>query len=296
MDILERVGVHPPMRSRRATRFRAALKRQAGLVLVTSLALVWSLSPAACQSNQPPAGSKPSIAVFAAASLQDLVQALGQRFEQNQGVELVYNFAGSNTLARQIEAAPVADVFLSANVEWINFLEQADRLVAGSRRNFVSNRLVVISRHDAAFTLTAPSQLAKADFSFLALANPDAVPAGRYAKAFLQSVRVGEHDLWELVKDRLVPTPDVRAALGLVESDPSIVGVVYRTDAARSSRVTIQYEVPAQLQQPIVYCAAVVKGRPAAGLARRFIDFLGSPEAKAVFASHGFVTHASSDS
>ena len=241
-----------------------------------------------CGSNDPPQ-ARPFV-VFAAASLQDVVAELGTRFARDQGVELVYNFAASNTLAQQIEAAPVADVFLSANVRWIEFLEQADRLVAGSRRNFASNRLVVISRHDAPLALSHPRQLATAQFAFLALADPDAVPAGRYARAFLQSVRVGERELWQLLRDRLAPTSDVRAALGLVESDPAIVGIVYRTDAARSSRVKVWYEVPAQPRNPIVYCAAAVKDRPKAVLAERFLDLLGSAQARAVLAEHGFVT------
>ncbi len=287
------------MHYRRLIRFPAALQRHArycGLRL-SSLSVLVSLAVLGCQSNETP--HKPPLVVFTAASLRDLVQDLGKRFEQDQRVELVYNFAGSNTLAQQIKAAPAADVFLSANVQWVDFLEQADRLVEGSRRNFLSNRLVVISRHDAALTITDPHQLAELDFSFLAIANPDAVPAGRYAKAFLQSVRVGElgeQSLWETVKDKVAPTPDVRAAMGLVESDPAIIGMVYRTDAATSSRITVLYEVPAQLQQPIIYCAAAVKGRHDAVLAQRFVDFLGSPDAKAVFTTHGFVTDASLDS
>ena len=265
-----------------------------GCLLVSGLAVLVSLTVSGWQSNNPP--HKPPLFVFAAASLQDVVKDLGLLFVQDQHVELVYNFAGSNTLAQQINAAPTADVFLSANVQWVDFLEQADRLVEGSRRNFVSNRLVLISRHDAPFVITDPHQLSQTDFSFLALANPDAVPAGRYAKAFLQSVKVVDHSLWEIVKDKVAPTPDVRAALGLVESDPAIIGLVYQTDAATSSRVTIQYAIPAQLQQPIIYCAAAVKGRHDTALARRFLDFLVSPQAKAIFTTHGFVTDVSLDS
>ena len=261
------------------------------LCWLVSLSVSTFLTATGCQSNG--AADKPRLIVFAAASLQDVVTELGKQFVQGQPVELVYNFAGSNTLAQQIKAAPAADVFLSANAEWVDFLEQADRLVKGSRRHVASNRLVLISRHDAPFAITDLHQLAALNFSFLALANPDAVPAGRYAKAFLQSLKVGEHNLWETVKDKVAPTADVRAALGLIESDPAIMGIVYRTDAVRSSRVTVQYEVPAQLQQPIMYTAAVVKSRHDTAPAHRFLDFLGSPEAKAVFTAHGFVTDAS---
>lgn len=284
------------MRSCRLTSFAAALYRHvwSSSLLLNSLAAFVFFTISCCQTNNPP--HKPTLVVFAAASLQDVVHDLGRLFARDQPVEMVYNFAGSNTLAQQINAAPAADVFLSANVQWVNFLDQADRLVEGSRRNFVSNRLVLISRHDAPFAITDPHQLKQMDFSFLALANPDAVPAGRYAKAFLQSVKVVDHSLWEIVKGRIAPTPDVRAALGLVESDPDIIGMVYRTDAATSSRVTIQYEIPAQLQQPIIYSAAAVKGRYDTILARRFLDFLGSRQTKAIFTTHGFVTEASPNS
>lgn len=281
---------------RRSRPFPAALHLHAWYrcLLVSSLAVIVSLTVSGCQSDETP--HTPPLVIFAAASLQDVVKDLGTQFEQKHRVEPVYNFAGSNTLAQQIKAAPAADVFLSANVQWVDFLEQADRLLEGTRRNFVSNRLVLISRHDAPFAITDPHQLAALDFAFLALANPDAVPAGRYAKAFLQSVHVGDHNLWEIVKDKVAPTADVRAALGLVESDPAVIGIVYRTDAATSSRVTVRYEVPAHLQQPIMYCAAAVKGRHDTALAQSFLDFLGSPEARAVFTTHEFVTDASLDS
>lgn len=279
----------------RLTSFPAALYRHpwCRCQLLSILAGFVFTAISGCQTNNTP--HKQPLIVFAAASLQNVVDDLGRLFAQDQPVELVYNFAGSNTLAQQINAAPAADVFLSANVHWVDFLGQADRLVEGSRRNFVSNRLALISRHDAPFAITDPRQLSKMDFSFFALANPDAVPAGRYAKAFLQSVKVVDHSLWEIVEDRIAPTPDVRAALGLIESDPAIIGIVYRTDAATSSRVTIQYEIPPQLQQPIIYCAAAVKGRYDNILARRFLDFLGSPQAQVVFTTHGFITDPSLD-
>ncbi len=229
------------------------------------------------------------VVVFAAASLRDVVLDIGTHFSEAHQVDLIYNFAGSNTLAQQLRAAPVADVFLSANLHWVDMLERAEVILPGSRRNFLSNRLVLISRKDAGFQLSAPSMLPALAFSFLTLADPEAVPAGRYAKTFLQTVETADRSVWEAVKDKIVPTADVRAALGLVESDPNIIGVVYRTDAMSSDQVQVVYEVLPSLHQPIIYCAAALKNRPRPALTAQFLDFLYSPEARAIYNTQGFV-------
>ena len=247
------------------------------------------LLSAGCGHNGSSEQDRPPLVVFAAASLHNVVRDIGARFSEVHQVDLIYNFAGSNTLAQQLRAAPVADVFLSANPEWVDMLERAELILPESRRNFVSNRLVLISRRDAGFQLSTPSMLPALAFSFLALADPEAVPAGRYAKTFLQTVATADRAVWEAVKDRIVPTADVRAALGLVESDPDIMGVVYRTDALSSDRVRVVYEVPPGLHQPIVYCAVALRNRPHSALTARFLDFLHSPEAGAIYNTHGFV-------
>lgn len=254
---------------------------------LTVLALI--LLPAGCDQNGAPSQEKPAVVVFAAASLHDVVRDIGTRFSEAHQVDLTYNFAGSNTLAQQLRAAPAADVFLSANLYWVDVLERAGIILPGSRRNFLSNRLVLISRKDADFQLSAPSMLPVFAFTFLALADPEAVPAGRYAKTFLQAVETADRSVWEAVKDKIVPTADVRAVLGLVESDPNIIGIVYRTDAMSSDRVRIVYEVPPSLHQPIVYCAAALKNRPRPALTAQFLDFLRSPEARAIYNTQGFV-------
>lgn len=232
---------------------------------------------------------QPSIVVFAAASLRDVVRGIGARFSETHGVDLVYNFAGSNTLAQQLQAAPVADVFLSANPDWVDVLERAELILPESRRNFLSNFLVLISRKDAEFQLSEPGLLPTLSFTFLAMADPAAVPAGRYARDFLQAVETADRAVWEVVKDKIVPTTDVRAALGLVESDPHIIGIVYRTDAMSSDRVQVVYKIPPNLHQPIVYCAVALKNRPQPEITARFLDFLSSPEAVAIYNMKGFV-------
>lgn len=251
--------------------------------------LVLTLLPAGCGHNGSSEQERPSVVVFAAASLHDVVRDIGSRFSEAHQVDLIYNFAGSNTLAQQLRAAPAADVFLSANLYWVDVLERAEVILPGSRRNFLSNRLVLISRKDADFQLPAPGMLPALAFTFLALADPEAVPAGRYAKTFLQAVATADRPVWEAVKDKIVPTADVRATLGLVESDPNIIGAVYRTDAMSSDRVRVVYEVPPSLHQPIVYCAVALKNRPRPVLTAQFLDFLRGPEAVAIYNTRGFV-------
>jgi len=227
--------------------------------------------------------------VFVAASLRDVVQEIGRSFAHTRHVDLVYNFAGSNTLAQQIKASRSADIFLSANVDWVDFLEKTNLLVPGSRRNFLSNRMVVVGRKDAHFQFSNLGDLATLNFSFLALADPEAVPAGRYAKAFLESVELDGGSLWEVLKDKVAPTADVRAALGLVESDPMIIGVVYRTDITTSDKIKFLYEVPSTLHPAITYCAAALKNRPNSELVEEYLDFLSGPDAAAVYKKYGFL-------
>ncbi|HKJ88835.1 MAG TPA: molybdate ABC transporter substrate-binding protein, partial [Gammaproteobacteria bacterium] len=131
--------------------------------------------------------------------------------------------------------------------------------------------------------------LASLDYKFLSLANPDAVPAGRYAREWLQSISLGDSTLWAAVKHRVAPGPDVRAALGLVEADPQIIGIVYRTDATISDRVKVLYSVPIDRGPPIRYAVALVANRPHTQASEQFLRFLGSLQAREIFTHAGFV-------
>lgn len=226
------------------------------------------------------------VIVYAAASLRDVMQELSGPFRES-GVKVVFNFAGSNVLAQQIEAAPAADVFLSADEQWMDHLQEAGRIVPESRRIFASNRLVIVAHRDSRLHLQDPAQLADLDFRHLSLADPEAVPAGRYARQYLRSLVRGEA-LWELLKARVAPAPDVRAALALVEADPEIVGIVYRTDAACSKRVKVLYQVPEEKGPDIRYSAALVKNAPHRRQGERFLEFLSGPQARRILQSAGF--------
>jgi molybdate transport system substrate-binding protein len=265
---------------------RARERLTAILLLVLHILTVQATG---CSDGDSTRKERPILVVFVAASLRDVVQEIGTVFAHKQHIDLVYNFAGSNILAQQIKASRSADVFLSANVDWIDFLEKANLIVPGSRRNFLSNRLVVVSRMDAHFQFSNPRELATLNFSFLALADPEAVPAGRYAKAFLESVELDGGSLWQALKDKVAPTADVRAALGLVESDPLLIGVVYRTDVTTSDKIKLLYEVPQTLHPAITYCAVALKDRLNGWLVEEYLDFLSTPQAAAVYKKHGFL-------
>ncbi|MEE8523517.1 MAG: molybdate ABC transporter substrate-binding protein [Thermoanaerobaculia bacterium] len=227
--------------------------------------------------------------VFAAASLRDVAGELAAELEDRHPLDVVFNFAGSNTLAQQILAAPRADVFLSADSKWVDFLDDAGRTVPGSRRDVFSNRLVLIAHRDAVLEVDEPRDLAVAEYRFLALADPEAVPAGRYAKASLERLSAGGGSLWDAVSGRVAPVLDVRAALALVESDPEILGIVYRTDMITSKKVRPLYEFPPMDELPITYCAVLIAGGDHPETGRVFLDFLQTPAAAAIAERHGFV-------
>jgi molybdate transport system substrate-binding protein len=234
----------------------------------------------------PPEGSpaaarpRPEILVFAAASLTDGLGEIGADFEARTGVRVLFSFAGSNALARQIQAGAPADVFVSANLDRMDELERAGLVRPDDRVSLLSNRLAVVVATSSDLVVSTPSDLSRT--SRLALGDPEAVPAGIYARLWLEGL-----GLWATLRDRVVPTLDVRAALAAVESGAVDAGVVYRTDAALSSRVRVAFEVPVAEAPPIVYPAAVLASSTAPE-ARAFLEHLRSSPARAVFTRLGF--------
>jgi molybdate transport system substrate-binding protein len=222
--------------------------------------------------------------VYAAASLRDVLQHLAPAGEKAADVRLVFNFGASNDLARQIEAGNKADVFFSADEDWMDRVARAGLVDAESRRSFLSNRLIVVGAADTTLSVGSPSDLAAPAVRRLSLANPEAVPAGRYARAWLEKAGV-----WKTVEDRVVPAIDVRAALAVVESGAAEVGIVYRTDAAISRHVRVLYEVPAGEGPRISYAVAAMRDRPRIAAARRLVAWLAGPEAALTFERSGFI-------
>jgi molybdate transport system substrate-binding protein len=233
------------------------------------------------------AGISGEVLVFAAASLREAMEEAGTAFQQRTGARVVFNFAGSNDLAHQIGASRGVDLFLSASEGWMDTVQNAGRLVPGTRRDLLGNTLVVVASARDTSRVAEPCALAALPFRTLALGDPDAVPAGTYARTWLRGVQCGGRPLWDALQARVAPAPDVRAAVGLVLADPRVIGIVYRTDQlAFKDRTRVLYEV--RDGPPIRYVLAQVAEGDNPAAARRFYDFLAGPEGAAVFRKHGF--------
>lgn len=230
------------------------------------------------------AASAAEVRMAAAASLTDALTEIAKAYEPASGDAIVFSFGASNLLGRQIrEGAPV-DLFFSADEATMDALERKGLLVAGSRRSLLSNTLVVVVPTDSRLEIRAIEDLAAPGIRALALAEPQTVPAGIYAKEYLKSRK-----LWSRVIDRVVPTENVRAALAAVELGDVDAGIVYKTDARISKQVRVALEVPAAEGPKVSYPCALIADSRQAEAAGRFLAHLESPAGAEVFRRHGFV-------
>ena len=251
-------------------------------LILSVMGLTLVARPAAAESP------KPEIVVYAAASLRDALEALTDPCERETGAKLVLNLGASSDLERQIEAGNKADLFFSADEAWMDKLDTAGLVDGATRRSPLSNHLVVVALPDGGVTVKAPSDLASRSIRRVSIANPDAVPAGKYARVWLQKA-----GLWESIADRVLPGVDVRAALAAVEAGGAEVGIVYRTDARVSKKVQVVYEVPESESPAISYALAAMKDRPQAEAARLVVTFLAGPAAAPVYERFGFLVKTS---
>jgi molybdate transport system substrate-binding protein len=233
------------------------------------------------------AAAQPELIVFAAASTTNALTEIGKLYASRNPVSITPSFASASTLARQIESGAPADIYISANVKWMDFLEEKNLIVKETRFDLLGNRLVLIVPEDSpvkqmdvipGFSLTGV--LGKD--GRLATGDPDHVPVGMYGKKALQNLGA-----WDPVKDRLAPMNDVRSALVLVERKEAPLGLVYATDAVVSKKVRIVGTFPEGCHPPIVYPVAAVSGGKVIE-AGKFIDYLKSPEAGAIFKKYAF--------
>ncbi len=224
------------------------------------------------------------ILVAAAASLIDALNDVGRVYQAKSGNKLLLTLGASNFLARQIDEGAPADLFFSADLAQMEFLDRKGRLEPGTRKNLLSNQLVLIIPADSTLRIASPRDLLKSQVKKLALANPAAVPAGVYARKYLD-----DEGLWTQIKSKVIAVLDVRAALASVEAGSVEAGFVYKTDAALSTKVKIVYEVPIAQGPKIVYPVAVVKDSRKKAAARNFAGFLEGQAARTVFKKYGFV-------
>jgi molybdate transport system substrate-binding protein len=225
-----------------------------------------------------------NVLVFGAASLTDVLNDLGRAFTEQSHIGVKSSFAASSALAKQIEAGAPADVFFSADLEWVDYLDQRKLLRPGSRHDVVTNRLVLIAPVDSNVSVKiAPGfdLMGALGDGKLATGDPDSVPVGKYAHAALEKL-----GLWERVSSRIVRAENVRSALAFVARGEAPLGIVYRTDALAQKRVRIVDVFPQDSHPPITYPIALTTR--AGPEAQRFVDFVTGDAARQIFIKYGF--------
>jgi molybdate transport system substrate-binding protein len=242
----------------------------------------------ACKKN--PQQDAPTLKIYVAASLTEAIQEIGQAYSQSTGVPIIYNFGGSGALAQQMIAAPRGDLFFSANLEWMERAVTADAIDASSVQTILANQLVLVAHRNTHLTIHSPDELCRAEIKLLSIGDPAYVPAGAYAKQWLQGIPCGELTLWEQLKPALLPAIDVRAALAQVLSSQEAIGIVYQSDyVSRSEQLQKLYSVPIQAGPEIRYAVGILSQAERPKLAAEFLDYLQSEPAVTIFKKYGFI-------
>jgi molybdate transport system substrate-binding protein len=251
--------------------------KRISLLFAGLLAACGATSSARAQDDRPPL-------VFAAASLKDALDTVVARYAEDTGRVITLSYAGSPALAKQIEQGAPADIFFSADLEWMDYLQELDLVAPDSRVTLLGNEIVLVAPADSEVALTiAPGfPLAEAlGDGKLAMAATASVPAGKYGKAALEWLGV-----WESVAENVAETENARAALAFVARGEAALGIVYATDANAEPGVRVVGALPEESHPPILYPAALtVTASPAAG---EFLDFLVSDDARPFFEAEGF--------
>jgi len=258
--------------------------RKMPLVVLGALLSGILLLPSGALADPPGRGAHTTLLVFAAASLAEALEEVDNAYEAQHPVTVKASYAASSVLAKQIEAGARAEVFVSADREWMDYLQERGRLHAGTRRDLLGNTLVLIAPADSSLQLRIAPGFALAAAlggGRLAMADPDSVPAGLYGKAALGALGV-----WDAVAPRLAPADNARAALAYVARGETPLGIVYGTDADADGRVRVVGVFPADSHPPIRYQAALTTG--AGAEAAQYLAFLSGSAARAIFTRHGF--------
>ena len=242
-------------------------------VLLLSAVILWGTTAAAGQE----------LTVSAAASLTNALPEIGKIFEkEHPGTKLVYNFAASGPLLQQIAQGAPVDVFASADQKTMNQAQEKGLIVPASRKNFVSNTLVLIAPEKSTLPLMGLKGLTASDIKRVALGNPASVPVGRYTQEALTKA-----ELWETLKPKLIYGESVRQVLDYVSRGEVDAGFVFATDAA-IAKGKVKVVTAVQGHQPITYPVAIVAASQKQALARSFADFIMTPPAQEIFKKFGF--------
>lgn len=257
------------------------MKHPSYLIILSLLILLHSCNKS--QQKQSP-GTTEKLTLLVAASLTDVITALADSAEKDLGVELKLNLSSSGTLARQITEQIPCDIFISASKRWMDYIDEKGFSIPETRCIPAQNKLVLIAptgkKIPEPFALI---NLASSLDSRLSIGDPAHVPAGKYAVESLHSLK-----MYHLVSDQILPAKDVRSALMVVELGEANFGIVYKTDAVRSTRVNILAIFPDSTHQPINYHAAVLKSSQKKNTAKKVLDYFTSEQSKKVWAGYGF--------
>jgi molybdate transport system substrate-binding protein len=251
------------------------------LPICAALGLSAAATPAFAQSKDP--------LVFAAASLKNALDEIVAQWQRETGKKAVISYGASNNLIKQIEAGAPADMFISADLDWMDYGEQKNLLKPGTRSNLLGNRIVLIAPKDANLSLDIKPGFALAAAlkgGRLAMANVDAVPAGKYGKAALEKLGV-----WDSVKGSIAQAENVRAALLLVSRGEAPLGIVYQTDAAAEPKIKIVGAFPEGTHPPITYPIALTRESSNPDAAA-LLDYIRSAKARPMFERQGFTVLA----
>ncbi len=246
------------------------------LIIISILAIVAITMPAVTFADE--------ILVSAAASLNDALTEIGSAYQAKSTHRVKFNFGASSSLARQIEEGAPADIFFSADLAQMDNLDKKNLIEPGTRKNLLSNQLVIIVPSDSKLAIASPKDLLRSEVKKIALAEPSSVPVGVYTGKYL-----ADEGLWDQVKPKIIPVQDVRATLASVESGNVEAGFVYKTDAAVSKKVKIAYEVAIEKGRKITYPVAVLRESKRKNAARDFMNYVQSSSAKDSFKKYGFV-------
>ena len=248
------------------------------------LAAIVGLTLSGCQGvDEADVGAERALVVSIAASLTSVMEPLTASYRRSGGALVELNFAASSVLAAQIVNGAPVDLFISADRFQMERVVAAGRVADPGPVDLLSNRLAFVAPAGSTLAVAAPADLLEVAAARIAIADPSAVPAGVYARAYLKT-----EGLWNLLAPRLFPTQNVRAALATVEAGDADVGIVYDTDARSTSRVTTLFVVPASRGPQITYPAAVLTDSAMGADARRFLDYLSGEAGRLVFEAAGF--------
>lgn len=234
---------------------------------------------------QPIGAQARDLTIFAAASMKTALDAINEAYTREAGDKIIVSYAASSALAKQLEAGAPADVFISADQDWMNYVGERDLIDPATRRDILANRIVLIAPSDSRI----PEMVIEKGFPLadllgdgrIAMGNVESVPAGKYGKAALE--RLGS---WDGVSARVAQTDNVRAALLLVSRGEAPLGIVYQTDAVVDKGVKVIGMFPEDSHEPIIYPIAAIKGSGADSA--RYLEFLKSVKPRQIFESQGF--------